>query len=302
MKILDQFNFFWQKHPEYAFKPLEIAVYAYLLNFCNGLGRKNPFNLSKDRLMFEMGVRTEDALDTARKRLREAGLLDYENGYGRGRTTLYTLLPPPAATAKKGVKNHPFSPDEEPASDAKKGGRKGQEKGGKKSPLLDEPTPEKGGEKGVKNHPNKGGTTKEKRRVKSICASAENDAAQKSLDFELFWEAYDKKTGRKVSEQKWAALTPAEQAAILDHAPRYRAATPDKQYRKDPATYLHQRTWEDEELPPPRGGHRPPDLTPAPALTTPTTEAPAPNEDFLAEQAAAAEAKRQAHFARYEHA
>lgn len=40
----------------------------------------------------------------------------------------------------------------------------------------------------------------------------------------------------------------------------------------------------------------------APALTTLTTEAPEVNEDFLAEQAAAAEARRQAHFARYAHA
>ena len=174
MNLLTQFNFFWQKHPEYAFKPLEIAVYSYLLHFCNELGRKNPFNLAKGRLMFELGLKTEDPLDTARKRLREAGLLEFENGNGRGQTTLYTLLPPSGfpltandSSSERGVKNDPLSP---PLSEAQP--KKGVVKGGEKQPPLAEDEQERSGERGVKNNPDKGGTTIKKRKEDSSAASA----------------------------------------------------------------------------------------------------------------------------------
>lgn len=297
MNLVAQFNFFWQKHPEHAFKPLEIAVYAYLLHFCNGLGRKNPFNLAKERLMFEMGLRTEDAIDTARKRLREAGLIQFENGYGRGRTTLYTLLSPPTTLLKsaaieavekggeKGVKNIPFSEEETVIE----GPVKGRQKGGKKQPLLEGAESEKGGEKGVKNTPDKGGTTLKKRKEKGICANAENEAAQKPLDFELFWEAYAKKRDRHKSSQRWATLNPDEQAAALDRVPDYVAATPDKQYRKDPLTYLNGKCWLDEDLPTCRTGNQKPAPTAAPAAPI---EAPAPNPEFIAQQQAREDAAR----------
>lgn len=134
---------------------------------------------------------------------------------------------------------------------------------------------------------------------KKVCSNLENESVSKAASFEQFWAAFAKKVGRSKSSEKWAGLNPAEQAAILAHLPAYVAATPDKQFRKDPATYLHNRTWEDEELPPPRGGGRSPaPLVPA-TETQPVEVVPAPNEEFLAQQAAAAAAARQAHFDKF---
>jgi len=64
--------------------------------------------------------------------------------------------------------------------------------------------------------------------------------------FDLWWEMYDKKCGRKDCEKKWGKLSPKEQAACLEATPSYVASTPDKQYRKNPLSYLNQKAWNDE--------------------------------------------------------
>lgn len=64
--------------------------------------------------------------------------------------------------------------------------------------------------------------------------------------FSDFWDLYDKKVGRPKSERKWARLSVAEKEAIMEFIPRYKANQPDKQYRKNPETFLNNRAWEDE--------------------------------------------------------
>jgi len=64
--------------------------------------------------------------------------------------------------------------------------------------------------------------------------------------FENFWDAYDKKIDRKDTIKKWEKLRQAEKEKILDNLPQYITATPDKQYRKNPETYLNDRAWENE--------------------------------------------------------
>jgi hypothetical protein len=91
MTYIDLINQFWQKDLEYSFSSTEVDVYFRLLDHCNKLGWKSPFNLSVEKLMAQMGLHTKKPLDTARKRLRDAGLLDFENGNGRGCTTKYAL-------------------------------------------------------------------------------------------------------------------------------------------------------------------------------------------------------------------
>lgn len=285
MNLVAQFNFFWQKHPEHAFKPLEIAVYGYLLNFCNGLGRKNPFHLSKERLMFEMGLSTEKPLDTARIKLREAGLIEFEKGNGRGKTTLYTLLPPPAIDTERGVKNNTLSA-EAAACEAERVPESPPERGSKNTTLSGTLSDKRAPERGNKNNPHKGGTTLKKRK--------DTTAIEVDFAFQTFWDAYDKKRDRFNSEKKWQGLTADERAAIMAHVPLYIAATAEnKQFRKDPLSYLNGKCWLDEELPAPRNG-APVSLTPASAAPV---EAPQMNEEFLAQQAAAAEAKRAARLA-----
>lgn len=64
--------------------------------------------------------------------------------------------------------------------------------------------------------------------------------------FEEFWNAYDKKVARELSMREWAKLSDKDRDAAIAYIPAYKAAQPDKQYRKNPSTYLHQHSWNDE--------------------------------------------------------
>jgi hypothetical protein len=116
MTYLDYINLFWRKDREFFFTPEEVAIYFRLLNHANNIGWKEQFNISLDRLMMEVGIKSRRPFDTARQRLREAALLDFKNGNGRGCTTEYTLLPAetilkraPETPRKRGAKNTPLS-------------------------------------------------------------------------------------------------------------------------------------------------------------------------------------------------
>jgi len=65
-------------------------------------------------------------------------------------------------------------------------------------------------------------------------------------EFELFWGLYDNKVGRKKCELIWNRLTEDEINASIRQAPRYAISTPDKRYRKHPATWLNGECWNDE--------------------------------------------------------
>lgn len=74
-----------------------------------------------------------------------------------------------------------------------------------------------------------------------------------NISFETFWNAYDKKRGDKEKlSKKWGKLTDAIRTEIMAYVPKYVKATPDKEYRKNPETFLNNKTWEDE-LPKPGG-------------------------------------------------
>lgn len=64
--------------------------------------------------------------------------------------------------------------------------------------------------------------------------------------FETFWNAYDKVRNRGKCEFIWQRLSDTDKANIMQHVTKYIASTPNKKYRKDPITYLKNRSWEDE--------------------------------------------------------
>lgn len=68
-----------------------------------------------------------------------------------------------------------------------------------------------------------------------------------NISFVEFWNAYDKKVGDKTKlERKWNSLSDSERLAVMEHIPKYIASQPDKQFRKNPETYLNQKSWNDE--------------------------------------------------------
>ena len=58
---------------------------------------------------------------------------------------------------------------------------------------------------------------------------------------------YDKKVGeKKALLVKWGKLKKEDKEKILLHVPKYKAAQPDKRFRKNPEAYLNQKAWNDE--------------------------------------------------------
>lgn len=65
--------------------------------------------------------------------------------------------------------------------------------------------------------------------------------------FEIFWDTYDKKVDRVACEKKWDKISVRDRDSIMQHLIKYIPATADdKQFRKHPATYLNNRSWENE--------------------------------------------------------
>jgi hypothetical protein len=68
-----------------------------------------------------------------------------------------------------------------------------------------------------------------------------------NVPFSDFWKLYDKKTSPKDKcEKKWEKLKDSERAAAMEYIPEYKVAQPDKQFRKDPETFLNQKAWLNE--------------------------------------------------------
>jgi hypothetical protein len=65
--------------------------------------------------------------------------------------------------------------------------------------------------------------------------------------FEDFWNLYDRKAGKiSVLKKKFDKLPQATKEKIMENLPAYIRSTPDKQFRKLPATYLNNDSWNDE--------------------------------------------------------
>lgn len=68
----------------------------------------------------------------------------------------------------------------------------------------------------------------------------------KDISFDTFWAVYDKKVGKPKCEKKWCKLNGEIQKKILVHVEQYKLAQPDRQFRKNPETYLNNESWDDE--------------------------------------------------------
>jgi hypothetical protein len=68
-------------------------------------------------------------------------------------------------------------------------------------------------------------------------------------DFEVFWDMYDKKVGDKNKiALKFDKLSQTEINLIFEHVPKYIKSQPDKKFRKNPETYLNNKSWLDEVI------------------------------------------------------
>lgn len=74
--------------------------------------------------------------------------------------------------------------------------------------------------------------------------------ASEEVAFSTWWDMYGKKIDRAKCQRKWNKLSIADKEACLAATPAYVASTPDLQYRRHPATYLNNRSWENQIITP----------------------------------------------------
>ena len=104
MNYIELINRFWALNKEYSFTPNEKAVYFALLNKCNELGWKNPFNQSNAYLSMDSGM-SEPAMQRARNTLKQMMLIDFISGDGRRNNTKYSIIGVEKGTHKGKTKN-----------------------------------------------------------------------------------------------------------------------------------------------------------------------------------------------------
>ena len=74
-----------------------------------------------------------------------------------------------------------------------------------------------------------------------------NENININIDFEWFWNDYDKKIGDKQKlKKKWNKLTDEERQNAMNYLDLYKQSVPDKQFRKNPETFLNNKSWNDE--------------------------------------------------------
>jgi len=73
-----------------------------------------------------------------------------------------------------------------------------------------------------------------------------NDKNLRKMVFDQFWDLYDKKKGKEKCEKYWDKITEEEVNLMFIHIPLYKKAQPNKQFRKDPYSYLYNKSWNDE--------------------------------------------------------
>ena len=70
---------------------------------------------------------------------------------------------------------------------------------------------------------------------------------QINIPFNEWWDLYDKKVGDKIKlEKKWNNLSDNERQKAIDHTTLYKLSQYDKKYRKNPETYLNNKSFNDE--------------------------------------------------------
>lgn len=68
-----------------------------------------------------------------------------------------------------------------------------------------------------------------------------------NIEFEWFWNEYDKKIGDKQKlKKKWNKLSDEERQNAMNYIDLYKQSQPDKQFRKNPETFLNNKSWNDE--------------------------------------------------------
>jgi len=81
-------------------------------------------------------------------------------------------------------------------------------------------------------------------------SKSDNDSNKEvTIDrFAEFWDLYGKKTDSSKCKAKFSRLAKSEIQLLFANLPAYIKSTPDKQYRKNPITWLNGKCWNDDVM------------------------------------------------------
>lgn len=99
------------------------------------------------------------------------------------------------------------------------------------------------GENGIENKQ----TTIKQQSNNNQLTTNKNDNNNKEYIFSAFWKLYDKQIDKKKCFDKFCKLSEDEIKLIFENLPHYIRNTPDKQFRKNPTTWLNGKCWNDIE-------------------------------------------------------
>jgi GH24 family phage-related lysozyme (muramidase) len=77
-------------------------------------------------------------------------------------------------------------------------------------------------------------------------SSDKNSLKENLEEFDKFWFVYDKKVGKDKSYALWNKLSKKDREDCMKFVPLYIKERTNKQYRKNPETFLRNKSWNDE--------------------------------------------------------
>ena len=201
------------EHPE-KISPNHAAIYFFAIEHCNRLGWKNKFGFPTQMAMDALGIKKHQTYIKYFNDLVDWGFFELVqkslNQYSANIISIKTAMPKNGKALDKAIITHA-------AKQTEPNGQSNGQSTGQSNSSIDKP---------ITNKP-----------------------INNKQDFDLFdtfWNAYDKKVGKKECQDKWAKFSLQLQEQIILHVPKYVKSTSDKKYRKDPIRYLTKQVWIDE--------------------------------------------------------
>jgi hypothetical protein len=226
MNYIALINQFWRMRRTMNISHAEVDLYFYLLNEANELRWKIWFSHPTRLICASLGM-SNKVLSDCRNRLKQKGLINYKEG-SRAQAAQYEII------------NICVSVGNELGN--KLGNVIGNINGNKLGNVIGNIS----GEQSEVTHSiqDKLNETKQEKEILHKIDKIVN------ITFDAFWNHYDKKVGMpKKCKLKWDALTDFERTKAMEHISSYKTAQPDKQFRKNPETYLNNKSFNDEIIP-----------------------------------------------------
>lgn len=197
-------------------KPTHCALYAFIVEHCNRLGWKKKFGLPTTMAMEALGIKSYNTYINCLNNLVEFGLIEMieksKNQYSANIVALSNFNKALDKALDKAFIKHMTKQSESTVQ------------------STSESTDSIDKQDTIYNKP-----------INQLTIE------QEKIDFDIFWDVFDKKVGDKSKcKKKWDKYDYEKQSVILHHVEDYVKSTPDKKFRCNPETYINQERWNNE--------------------------------------------------------